>query len=319
MLNKSLFAALMLGSVAFAAEAAPPRLKVAGNTLQTVEGGRNVTLRGVSLCGLNWQEFRKDIADAAREWQADVIRLPVQPREWKRLGAEAYLRDFLDPAVKQCKDSGVYCIVDWHEIRNWQDEAQNAELERFWDMVAPRYADEPHILYEVFNEPTSPATRNRDNWLKWRETAQPWVNDIREKAPETVILVGSPHWSQMPRFAEHDPFEGDNLMYVMHIYPSWPNETWHQMFGWPSKAIPIFVTEWGWSMRESERKTEFFGTQQSYGDPLKAYLDARPQISWTAWSYHEDCGPAMLTKDADMGGFVREWLTGGEATDAPQQ
>lgn len=298
---------MLLGMMAASAQAAQPRLHVAGNHLETADG-KSVTLRGVSLCGLNWQDANQDIQDASRQWGANVIRLPVQPREWERLGAETYLKEKLDPAVAQCERSDVYCIIDWHEIRGWQDAEQNARLVAFWDTVAPRYKDEPHILYEIFNEPTSPATRSRENWLKWRETAQPWVNAVRKHAPETVILVGSPHWSQLTRFAEHDPFTGDNLMYVMHIYPSWPTETWHEMFGWPSKKIPVFITEWGWSIRESESKTEYHGTQADYGEPLKAYLDARPQISWTAWSYHDDCGPAMLKKDTDMGDFVKKWL-----------
>jgi endoglucanase len=207
-----------------------------------------------------------------------------------------------------CKKYQVYCIIDWHEISKWQDKDKQFQLERFWSSVARRYAHEPNILYEVFNEPTGPGTMSRENWLLWREVAQPWVNQIRAAAPETVILVGSPHWSQMPQFAVQDPFAGKNLAYVMHLYPGWSSDTWDRFIGNPSKSVPIFITEWGWSAREDAKKSPFYGTKEKYGAPLRAYLDARPNIHWTAWAYHEGCGPAMLGKDTEMGEFVKEWL-----------
>lgn len=286
-----------------------PKLQVVGNHLETVEG-KPVSLRGVSLCEPAWQNFRKDIAEASspKGWNSNVIRIPVHGKEWERLGAKKYLHAYLDPAVETCKKNKVYCIIDWHEISNWQDETKIARLKRFWSSVAWRYADEPNILYEVFNEPTGPGAMTRENWLLWREQAQQWVNQIRADAPDTIILVGSPHWSQMPHFAVQDPFEGKNLAYVMHLYPGWSADTWDKFIGNPSKTIPIFISEWGWSSREKEKDTAFYGTQEKFGEPLRSYLDARPHISWTAWSYHEACGPAMLGGDKDMGNFVKTWL-----------
>lgn len=301
---------LILTASAPAAAEQAPRLRVEGNQLKTPDG-KPVTLRGVSLCSLDWHEPLKlleAVTDKEDGWNVNVVRLPVQPEEWERMGPKDYLTRRLDPAVEQCRKSGSYCIIDWHEIADWDKEETARRLETFWLIAAHRYANEPFILYEIFNEPIGPTDRNRDNWLAFREKAQKWVDMVREDAPETVLLVGSPHWSQMPGFAADDPFDGENLVYVAHVYGGWPRETWDGLFGASAEKIPLFVSEWGWSSLTSNRGTPFYGTRAEYGEPLRAYLDARPQISWTAWSYDPECGPAMLGTDNEMGEFVHRWL-----------
>jgi len=293
-----------------AAQTSLPQLNVDGNRLVTPDGSP-VTLRGASLCSLTWHnplEQLETLTDKRSGWNINVVRLPVQPEEWARLGPDNYLKQQLDPAVEMCRKSGVYCIIDWHEIGDWHDEETGQRLESFWTIVAPRYAKEPSILYEIFNEPNGKNDRDRDNWLVFRERAQPWVDMVRKHAPDTVLLIGSPHWSQMPAFAAEDPFQGSNLVYVAHIYGGWPAESWDELFGDASRTIPLFISEWGWSSLLRNRTEPFYGTRADYAEPLRAYLDERPHISWTAWSYDPECGPAMTGKDKEMGDFVRQWL-----------
>lgn len=287
-----------------------PRLSVKGNTLTDPEG-KPVTLRGVSLCSLEWHKPLKQInelMEAPRGWKGvNVIRLPVQPREWKKMPPEKYLKERLDPAVALCKKHNTYCVIDWHEIGDWTNPEKVKALEDFWKVTAIRYSNNPNILYEFFNEPTRPAKRSPENWLAWRDQAQKWVNQIRADAPDTVILVGSPHWSQMAKFAVDNPFSGSNLVYVMHVYPNWKISQWDNLFGEASASLPLFMSEWGYSETANDGN-ETQGTREAYGEPFKDYLQARPQISWTAWSFDPKCGPAMTGKDRDMGEFVKEWL-----------
>jgi hypothetical protein len=293
----------------FARAATLPPLKVKGNHLEA--SGRPVTLRGVSLCSLSWQDAKQDImtlTDSPTAWHPSVIRLPVQPREWSRNSNESYLRDRLDPAVAACKAANVYCIIDWHAIGDWNDPKQQQALQQFWALAAPRYANEPNILYEIFNEPVEPKDKTLENWQAYRSTAQAWVDTIRAAAPNTILLIGTPFWDQMPSFAATAPFKGDNLAYVLHLYPNYKPGTYDDLFGKASAQIPLFITEWGWSSSLGSITTEFHGTEDGYAKPLQAYLDQRPQINWTAWSYDKSCGPAMLGQDQDMGTFVKAWL-----------
>lgn len=308
-----LFTLFLLPLVSAQAEAGStpmPKLKVEGSHLAT-QNGTHVTLRGVSLCSLEWHKPLQQIEQITRsplKWDANVLRLPVQVKEWNRVGAGSYIKNYLDPAVALCKQNNIYCIIDWHQIGPWKDPKVISTLTDFWKRVAPRYASNPNILYEVFNEPMSPGDMTKENWAAWKASAQVWVDMIRRDAPDTVILIGSPHWSQMPQFAAADPFKGDNLAYVMHLYPNWKQEKWDKLFGNAADTVPIFITEWGWSATPKNKKMVFAGNAQTYGTPLRTYLDQKPHINWTAWSYDPACGPAMLGADKDMAAFVKAWL-----------
>ncbi len=289
------------------AQAQPP-LSVEGN--QFFSGGKPVTLRGVSLCSLEWHaplEQIQQVTNSTAKWNVNILRLPVQVKEWDRVGPEAYMKSYLDPAVEVCKKNDVYCIIDWHEIAQWDKKDVQEKLENFWKLVAKRYADEPNILYEIYNEPTEPNTRDAENWAKWRDEAQRWVDQIRKDAPDTVLLIGSPHWSQMPGFAVDNPVKGKNIAYTMHLYPNWDHKEWDNLFGKASQTIPIFITEWGWSNKE-DTFWVIKGSQESFGDPFKEYIKDKSSVNWTAWSYDPLCGPAMLGDDKEMAGFVKQWL-----------
>lgn len=287
-----------------------PRLGTEGNRFVTSDG-KIAHLRGVSLCSLEWHnplQQIEQVTSSPEKWAVNILRLPVQVKEWDRAGAQAYLQTYLDPAVKMCRDKGIYCIIDWHEIAAWDDDKTQKKLEDFWKHVAPRYAAEKNIAYEIFNEPTEPKEKTKENWMTWRAKAQMWVDTIRRDAPQTLLLVGSPHWSQMPAFAVDAPFAGRNIGYVFHLYPNYDVKEWDGLFGDAADHIPLILTEWGWSSSKKAKGQVFYGDQKSFGEPLKSYLEQRPQIGWTAWSYDPLCGPAMLGEDKDMGQFVKEWL-----------
>lgn len=284
------------------------RLGTEKNYFKTSDGKR-FTPRGVSLCSLEWHKPLKQIEDVTTtdKWAVNILRLPVQTKEWNRVGPSSYIRDYLDPAVRMCRKKKIQCIIDWHEIAAWDDPKTIRKLEDFWARVAPRYAADRNIIYEIFNEPTDPKAKTKENWAAWKKFVQKWVDSIRKDAPHTLLLIGSPHWSQMTGFAAEDPVRGNNIAYVAHIYPNYKPRDWDKLFGTASESVPVFLTEWGWSSHE---KTWWGlkGDRESYGEPLRAYLDARPQIGWTAWSYDPKCGPAMLGVDKDMGDFVKQWL-----------
>jgi hypothetical protein len=315
-MKKSFFLFLLLFLTPTFALADLPRLVTKGNLLQTREG-KPVTLRGVSLCSLEWHKPLQQIeaVTTTDRWEANVLRLPVQAKEWKRSDPTSYIKDRLNPAIQLCKAKNIYCIIDWHDIGEWNDPERIAVGTDFWKRVAPLYAHHTNILFEIFNEPTSPKARTPENWKAYKAVAQKWVDSIRRVAPYTPLLIGSPHWSQMPAFAAKDPLRGKNLIYTMHLYPNYEVKKWDKLFGEASATIPIFITEWGWS-DSSKAWWGIRGTQEKYGEPLRAYLDARPHIHWTAWSYDPKCGPAMLGSDKDMGAFVKKWL---EEVNAPEK
>ena len=86
--------------------------------------------------------------------------------------------------------------------------------------MAPKFANDCHVIFELFNEPinTSFGSDNA-NWLSVRTDMQNWVNLVRSYAPNNLILVAGSSWSQTIGPAATYPLTGDNIAIVSHIYP----------------------------------------------------------------------------------------------------
>jgi endoglucanase len=296
-----------------------PWLSVSGRNIKD-PSGNNVILRGVSLVDVGVANTRTrnaraliDMAtDNANGWYARVVRLPVYPDPidgtpgWNA-NPDAYFNNNLNPAIQECIARQIYCIIDWHYIKDYNSSAVDTSTRNFWNYVAPRYANTPNVIYELYNEPINP-----DNWSTWKTWAQPWVNIIRSHAPSNLILVGGPRWSQNVAEAASNPFSGGNIAYVAHIYPQHGGQsTWDAWFGNSSATVPYFITEWGWQQGGGAPTS---GTTSGYGTPFSSYLDSKG-VSWTAWVFDDYWQPVMfdtswnlLGGESYMGQFTKDFL-----------
>jgi endoglucanase len=285
-----------------------PWLHVSGNKL--MDPSNNVViLRGVDLTdlavavrhGRTAPQLIDMATDNANGWFARVVRLAVYPDAIDQTAGwnanpDAYFNTYLNPAVNECVARQIYCIIDWHYITDYSSAAVNTATTNFWSYVAPKYANTPNVIFELYNEPTTP-----NNWSTWKSAAQPWVNVIRAAAPNNIILIGSPQWSQTTNQAAGSPFAGSNLMYVVHIYPQHGGQaTWDSWFGNTAGTVPYFITEFGWQNGGGNPTS---GTTSGFGVPFNNYLELK-QVSWTAWVFDTIWQPVM---------FDANWnLLGGE-------
>ncbi len=283
--------------------------------------GNIVILRGVSLIDVgvaNAKRTRNAIqltnmaTDSANGWYARVVRFPVYPDAidgtpgWNA-NPDAYYNNLLKPAIDNCVAKQIYCIIDWHYISDYNSSAIDTSTRNFWSYVAPKFANTPNVIFELYNEPINP-----DNWSTWKATAQPWVNLIRAVAPNNLILIGGPRWSQNVAEAASNPFTGGNIVYVCHIYPQHGGQsTWDSWFGNSSATVPYFITEFGWRNGGSNPTS---GTTSGFGTPFMAYLDNKG-VSWTAWvfdtiwdPYIFDSNWNLLIGDGYMGQTIKDKL-----------
>jgi endoglucanase len=324
----SLFASLFVVAVLLSGLALPngvvhaintPWLSTSGRFIRDPQGN-NVILRGVSLVDVSVANTRPRNAIAltnmltndADGWYARVVRFPVYPNEideqpgWLA-NPDAYFNNHLDPAIQNCISRQIYCIIDWHYISDYTSSTIDTTTRAFWSYVAPRYANNPNVIFELFNEPINP-----DNWSTWKATAQPWVNLIRSFAPNNLILIGGPRWSQNMSSAASDPFVGNNLVYVAHIYPQHGGQgTWDSWFGNAANTVPFFITEWGW---QNGGAVPTSGTLSGYGIPFSNYLNSKG-LSWTAWVFDQWWQPVMFDLNYNllggenfMGQFTKDFL-----------
>lgn len=293
-----------------------PWLHVEGRDIKDSHGNK-VVLRGVSLPDLATNDYRGGteksplelidlLSDRDKGWYATVIRLPAYPI-WD-LGYNAnptrYYEKYIKPAVERCVEKEIYCIIDWHYV----DDPQkfDSETRAFWSDIAPKFKDYPNILFEVFNEDSTDRS-----WDSWKNIVQPWVNLIRSYAPQNLILVGAPHYAQHLYDAPDNPIEGDNIVYVAHIYPGLDKRHWDSWIFNVADRLPIFITEWGFR-KGAQYPTS--GTITSFGIPFKEKLE-KYNLSWTNWVADRDWEPEMfdenwnlLVGEKYMGGFVKDYL-----------
>jgi endoglucanase len=312
-----------------------PWLKTDGKWIED-ENNNPVTLRGMSFCGFNnaWGEkelpdFQQKISkvtNGVNGWYPNLLRLPIQRDRIKDFTLEEIYQT-LKAGVDECVRQKVYCIVDWHPVdgeknTDWRSPQMDQETREFWSYIAPRFKNYSNVLFEVYNEPGYPKAVTAENWLNWRDKAQKWVDLIRENAPNNIILISSPLWAQITQFAAKYPFKGTNLAYVNHTYPgmkeSWPRDVgmeydWEKVFGKAADSVPMFITEFGWQATGDWEMGQ--GTISNFGQPMKNFLNNRPNINWVIWTYDHYCSPRLADEngkvregESEMGGFVRDWL-----------
>jgi len=324
----SLFVSLLVVGVLLSSVALPtgvvhaintPWLSVSGRFIRDPQGN-NVVLRGVSIVDVSVANSRPRnavtltnmVTNDTDSWYARVVRFPVYPNAidgqpgWIA-NPDAYFNNHLDPAIQNCISRQIYCIIDWHYISDYTSSTIDTTTRAFWSYVAPRYANTPNVIFELYNEPINP-----DNWGTWKATAQPWVNLIRSFAPNNLILIGGPRWSQNLSSAASDPFVGSNLVYVAHIYPEHGGQsTWDSWFGNAANSVPFFITEWGWQQGGA---TPTSGTLSGYGVPFSTYMESKG-LSWTAWVFDQFWQPVMFDQNYKllggenfMGQYTKDFL-----------
>lgn len=303
-----------------------PWLSVDGNLLKD-PAGNTVILRGVAMIDLGETEMNgggamemidtitnvNDTQGNSPGFYAKVVRLAVYPHDsedfespftWQP-GSTEYYDQLLRPVVDYAREKGIYAIIDWHYIDDTTPHRETTTA--FWSDIAPRFANDSHVLFELFNEPI-----NDGDWPSVRTDMQSWYDTVRAAAPQNIVLVGTPNWSQIVGPTAADPVNGTNIMYVAHMYPlHWGFQELHDEITTAAAVHPVFMSEWGFHESEEEIVN---GTITSYGTPFKAFVESLG-LSWTAWCASATWFPPMFNRDGSlrvgegaMGGFTKDWL-----------
>ena len=133
----------------------------------------------------------------------------------------------------------LYVIIDWHD-HNANEHTDLAIT--FFQEMARKYGTQPHIIYEIFNEPAA--------GLTWTKDVKPYtekvVAAIRAIDPDNLIVVGTPNWSQDVDLATADPIRASNIAYALHFYAG-THKQWlrDKAVVAMNRDLPLFVTEWG--------------------------------------------------------------------------
>jgi endoglucanase len=309
------------------AVASLPVIAVSGNRFVN-PAGETVVFRGLATSDpaelLKKGQWGRRYFEEARKWNANVVRIPVHPADWRRLGEPAYLK-MLDEAVQWSGELGMYVIIDWHTIGNLLTGVYHRpmyvtsrdETFRFWYTIAQRYKNNPVVaLYELYNEPTNvDGQMGPLPWGEYRQLIEDLTSMIQAINPRAIVLVAGFNWGYDLSQVRYDPVRAKNVAYVTHPYPQKREEfreaSWLRDWGFVADKYPVVATEFGFMDAKDRGAHRPVIGDETYGEALIAFFEQRG-ISWTPWVFDAEWSP-MLIEDWNytptrQGKFFREKL-----------
>ena len=274
------------------------KLAVKGTFLVN-EKGKEIVLRGVSYGWHNWwpRFYNKEsVKWLAGDWKCAVVRaaMGVGPKD-SYIDKKDWSKEKIEAVINGAIENGIYVIIDWHS-----HEIHTGEAVAFFSEMAEKYGKYPNIIYEIFNEPV------KDSWETVKNYSIEVIKAIREKDPDNIILVGSPHWDQDIHLVADSPITGyKNLMYTVHFYAATHGKELRDRSDYAmKKGIPIFVSECA-GMEASGNGPINYEAWNTWIDWMETN-----KISWVTWSIadkNETCS-MLKTTAGDTGKWTESDL-----------
>lgn len=282
------------------------------------KSGKGYQLRGMSTHGLTWfPEFVNESAfkTLRDDWNTNVVRLAMYVDEWGNgqcyMGNKSGSLELLEKGVDICIKLDMYVIIDWHVLNPGDPSKYTNEAKSFFETVSTRYAKYPNVIYEICNEPNGGAS--------WSGNIKPYAEKIipviRKNAPNSVIIVGTPTWSQEIDKPLSDPLSYKNVMYAFHFYAATHAGLRSNVENCVAQGLPVFVSEFGTCDASGGGANDFNETQK-----WLSYFD-KQGISYCNWSIcnkDETCSVLRPGTSAngnwsesnltENGKWIRNWL-----------
>jgi len=320
-------------------------LKVAGTR---IVNSRNqpVRLCGVDAAGL---EFSSDgeghILDtvnvAIRDWHVNIIRLPLSQDRWfgkapEQADGRPY-RELVQQVVNECATQHCYIILDlhWSDCNEWgtnigQHSMPDLNSLVFWKSCAPIYANNPAVIYDLYNEPHDVSW---DVWLEGGQITdkpnhrnaeaknyrcvgmQEMLDTVRATGAKNVVIAGGLDWAYdfsgiLNDRQLSDP-KGNGVIYANHCYDNKHDSVnaWIAKMEKANAELPVIISEFGGNSGPSKIVPD----DNWLLHVLQAIQDH--QWSYTAWDLHPHAGPRLVsdwdyTPSPHFGVYVKQALEG---------
>lgn len=327
---------------------APLPLKVAGTKIVDSKG-EPVWLRGVNAASMEWTSdgqghILNTVNAAIRDWHVNVIRLPLAQDRWfgkapeQRDGGKSY-RELVHQLVDLCATNKCYIILDlhWSDCNEWgthigQHSMPDLNSLAFWKDFAPVYANNPAVLFDLYNEPhdvswdvwlnggiiTDKPNNRRDARTPQTYKAvgmQQLLDAVRATGAKNMIVAGGLDWAYdfsgiLEGRQLSDP-HGHGVIYANHCYDNKGDsvDTWIAKMELASAKLPVIVSEFGGRSGPSR----VIPSDNWLTHVLRALNDHH--WSWAAWDLHPGAGPTLITDwdytpSPQFGVYVKQALAG---------
>lgn len=309
-MKNTMFALCLMMSTLIFGQDQLEKISVVGNEFVT-ESGEIFVFRGLNISDPDNLErsghWTKDHFAKAKEWGANIIRLPIHPTAWRRQGQEKYLA-LLEDGIKWATELDMYIIIDWHSIGNLRTEmyqSPNYETTRketyeFWRLMAKTYSGNNTVaFFELFNEPTTyNGQLGKLPWSEWKAMNEEMISIIRANGGTAIPLVAGFNWAYDLTQIKYSPIEAEGIGYVSHPYPQKRNKPWEDQWtkdwGYVKNTYPVILTEIGFSYPDDRGAHIPVISDESYGEAITAYCKER-NISYVAWVFDPYWAPMMIS------------------------
>lgn len=272
------------------------------------EQGQAVQLRGISTHGIAWfpDLVNQDaVNQLGSEFGANLFRIAMYTDEnggYCTDGDKAKLKQLVLDGVAYAKQADMYVIVDWHILHDNNPLTHKDEALQFFEEMTEQLKNEKHVIYEICNEPNGDA-----NWEDIKAYAGEVLPVIRKNAPDAVVLIGTPTWSQEIDKPQNDPITGyDNIMYTLHFYAATHKQDLRdRMVSAIEAGTPVFVSEFGLCDASGNGGNDLTEAQN--------WIDTMDQygVSYAVWSLcNKDETSALISSDCrKTSGFTKDDLS----------
>lgn len=225
------------------------KLAVSGTDLVDASGSK-FQLKGVSTHGLTW--FADFVSKDTYQYFKDsfginLVRFAMYTDTGDSYGYcsggnKSEIEELLGKGVDAATDLGLYVIIDWHILNDNDPNMHIDDAKDFFDRISKKYASYGNVIYEIANEPNGGTT-----WDSVKSYAETIIPIIRKNAPDAIIIVGTPTWSQDVDVAAADPItDQTNLMYAVHFYAAThKDDLRNKVQSALDSGLPVFVSEFG--------------------------------------------------------------------------
>ncbi|HTC22572.1 MAG TPA: cellulase family glycosylhydrolase, partial [bacterium] len=340
--------------------AAPPQLKINGSTIENASTSCSVRLKGVDVSSLerNGEDLgtgpaaggiTATVAFAIQNWKCNYIRLPLNQDSW--FIYDYSYRNLVDSIVNICSQNGAYVILDLHWSglastastpvtgAGWltstgQQEMPDANSVTFWSSVAARYANNPAVLFDLYNEP------NGVSGSVWRNGGsagvfntpglQALLTAVRNTGANNIVIAGGLNYCQTftgildSGLALTDTASGNGVLYDAHIYSGnygISTGSWNSNVATYTSAHAVMVGEFGPGPTSNINDGGAFDA--TFIPWLNGTGDTGNYVfSATAWSMNTTDQPNLIsdwnfTPTSYHGAPVSTWLAAGGYGCAP--
>lgn len=199
------------------------------------------------------------LSAAASFWNADVIRLQVSQEYLFSSNGQVnsqYL-DLIHSLVNQATSLHMASILTLQEERFHAPPLPTASALGFWSYMAQHFRRNPHVLFDLFNEPrlstSAVGGSERRVWQIWRNGGtvdgaqyvgdQALVRTIRNAGAKNVIIAEGNDSDRDLTLLPKYYLRGTNIAYGVEPNLSSQQDTqaeWNAAFGRFTRAVPVF-------------------------------------------------------------------------------